>query len=112
MQKINTLALVHLYTTRTTALLAGVCSVAVFLYAIFLLVAVAHTASRTTAQRTISDITAHVADLQTRYLAETKNLTLARAVELGFTSPTVVSTVYESNAQHGLSLNMSASNVH
>lgn len=111
MPKITTIALSNIYVTRATAVLAGVCTMAVFLYAVFLLIAVAHTASRTTAERAIGEITAHVADLQTQYLAQTKNITLAHATELGFTSPVAVSTVYENSAEHGLSLNR-ASNVH
>lgn len=99
------LALYNLYVSRAMALLAGVCTLAIFLYGTFLLLAVGHTAARTTAQERINATGAGVTELEVRYLTETKSLTPDRAVELGFVTPlgTAVSTVFATAATRSLS---------
>ena len=96
----------QLYLSRTIAVLAGVCALSVFLYGTFLLMAVAHTAARTTAQKQIATITGHLGDLEMNYLAATKTLTPEHAHELGFVAPAsvAVATVYASAGGHQLSM--------
>ena len=96
------------YLTRTIAFEAGVCALSVFLYGAFLLLAVAHTASRTTAERQMGDIVAEVTSLETQYLDATKSITPVRADELGFVTPTkeTINTVYATAALPTFSLRM------
>lgn len=98
------IALCRLYLARTAAALAGICAIAVFLYGVFLLLAVAHTAARTDAQAKIENVSAHLSDMEAQYLAAEKSLTPERAAELGFTAPVRVSTVYADGPAHALSL--------
>lgn len=86
------------------AIMACVCTVSVFLYGIFLLMAVSHTAARTTAQRHIQEIATHLGDLEGHLLVATKDLTLVRAVELGFVPPNIVTTVSITDTAHTLSM--------
>ncbi len=102
----NDLSLYQAYLARAYAALVGVIVLSVFLYATFLLLAVAHTASRTTADRQVGVLTAQVADLEMQYLSSAKDLTLERAQTLGFVTPAngTVSTVYATAASRSLSL--------
>jgi hypothetical protein len=86
------------------ALLACVCAVSVLLYGIFLLEAVAHAASQTTAQRHIEQIRAQLSDLEARYLSYSQGLTKERALQLGFVMPKEVSTVFATAAAEAISL--------
>jgi hypothetical protein len=80
--------------SRFAFVLACLCAVSVLLYSIFLLEAVAHAASQTTAQRQIREISAHLGDLEAQYLNRSQTLTLERAEALGYVLPTSVSTVF------------------
>lgn len=98
------IALYQLYLGRAAAGLAAICAASVFLYGVFLLLAVAHTAARTDAQSKIEDMSACLSDMEAKYLAQTRALTPERAAELGFTMPAHVSTVYAQGPAHTLSL--------
>jgi hypothetical protein len=89
---------------RAAVVLACLCAISSFLYGVFLLEAVAHTAGRASAERQVRDLSAKLSDLETQYLASTQSLTPARAQSLGFVTPTVVTTVYTNAASHSLSL--------
>jgi len=91
------------YMNRIMAMLAGFIALSIFLYGIFLLEAVAHTASRSTAEREIAMHTSELSKLQTQYLALTKNITLDRATELGLVVSARVTTIY-ATPQNALSL--------
>jgi hypothetical protein len=87
------------------AVLAAFCTLSVFLYGIFLLMAVAHTAARTAAQRQVDKITANLGDMEMRYLSQERSITPERAQELGLVKPGVVSTVYSTAATRTLTIN-------
>ncbi len=91
------------YMTRVLGTLAGVVALSLFLYGIFLLEAVAHTASRTQAERQIAAHTSELSRLEAQYLASTKEVTRERAVEMGLTQPTRITTTY-ATPQSALSL--------
>ena len=96
----HTITLYNTYLARTAAALTVLCTVSVFLYGIFLLMAVTHTAGRTAAERQITNLSANLGDMEMQYLTEQKSLTPERALALGFVVPTQVSTVYaDANAQ-------------
>jgi hypothetical protein len=82
--------------TRLTALFVAVIVVSLFLYAIFLLEAVAHTASRAHAETDIEAMATELSSLETQYLTLTRSVTPERAALLGFVAPTSVTTVFES----------------
>ena len=100
-----TVANYNLYLTRLMTILAVFCTFSVFLYGIFLLMAVTHTASRTAAERQMTLISTHMGDIESQYLMEQKTLTLERAQELGYVKPTTVSTVFATADTHTLTLN-------
>lgn len=93
----QTLAL-RQYFPRIAAGLGGLCALAIFLYGTFLLLAVMHTAGRTSLERQINTTVAALGDLEAQYLAETKKLTPERAAELGMVAPTHVSVVFTAGA--------------
>ncbi len=82
------------YMNRTMAVLAGLIALSLFLYGVFLLGAVAHTAERTTSERAIARYTSELSKLEATYLTLTKNITLDRAYAMGLTAPTSVTTAY------------------
>lgn len=88
---------------RAVALLGLISAVSLFLYAFFLLGAVAHTAQRTHAQREIKAITSTLSSLEEQYLSSTKQMTLERARTLGYVTPSEVSTVYAVDPARALS---------
>lgn len=88
---------------QAVALLGVVAAVSLFLYAFFLLGAVAHTAQRTQAQREIKSITSKLSVLEEQYLSSTKSMTLDRARSLGYVTPSEVSTVYSVDPARALS---------
>ncbi len=91
----KTLALTYTpYLNRLMATLAGIMALSLFLYGVFLLEAVAHTASRTEAERQIARYTSELSALETKYLTLTKDITLERAYEMGLEKPARVTTVY------------------
>lgn len=94
----------HLYLSRIAALLACVCAVSVLLYGVLLLEAVAHTASQTSAERHIGQISVQLSDLEAQYLSYSQGLTKERAAELGFSAPKEVTTVFATAAASTLSL--------
>jgi hypothetical protein len=95
MQKtITAVAAYDVYTPRVAAVLAGACALSVFLYGIFLLLAVVHTTTRTSLEKQITAHMAMLGDLEAEYLAQTKNFTPERAQELGFAAPVAVTTVF------------------
>jgi hypothetical protein len=91
------------YLTRVGALLAVVIAVSALLYGIFLLEAVAHTAKRTSMGREIRELTSQIGMLQAESLALTRQITPEHARSLGFIEPSMVSTVYASEASRSLS---------
>ncbi len=91
------------YVNRLAVLLAATIATSALLYGIFLLEAVAHTASRAAVERELRSLTAALGELQTDSLKKTKTLTLARAAELGFVKPTEVATVFATEANRTLS---------
>jgi len=95
---------VRFYLSRISVLLACVCAAAVLLYGIFLLEAVAHAASQTNAQRRIGQLQAQLGDLEAQYLSYSQSLTPQKAAELGFVTPTEVTTVFATAATQALSL--------
>jgi len=103
----NTIALYTTYTTRLAAVLAVCCTLSVFLYGIFLLMAVSHTASRTAAERQITKLSANLSDIEMQYLTQQKALTPELAAELGFVRSTNVSTVYATAGSRTLTLHTS-----
>lgn len=100
----HTLSLYQTYLTRTNALLAVVCAASVFLYGIFLLMAVVHTASRTAAEHRIKTLAAELGEMEMTYLTQQKAITPEHAEMLGFVSPRAVSVVY-TNASPVLTVN-------
>jgi hypothetical protein len=101
----RTIAVYDVYLTRCLALLAAFCTLSVFLYGIFLLMAVAHTAARSEAGRQVDAITANLGDMEAQYLAAQRSITPERAQALGLVKPTEVSTVYSTASNHTLTLN-------
>ncbi len=101
---LRTLPRYQAYLSRTAAVLAGLCAVSVFLYGIFLLLAVEHTASRSAAQNQINTLTAQLGTLETQYLGETQNITPQTASALGFVAPVEVSTVFAGKSASTLTL--------
>ncbi|MDE2071644.1 MAG: hypothetical protein KGI70_02860 [Patescibacteria group bacterium] len=79
---------------RAIALLSAVCALCVLLYGIFLLEAVAHTASRSQAQAEVRSLSLKLSQLEAQYLAQTQAITPEKAKVLGYVAPAVVSTVY------------------
>ena len=96
--------LYQLYLSRAIALLVGVCAISVFLYVVFLMLAVEHTASRTAAQNNVDDLRTEVSALETQYLRDMEILTPERAAELGFIAPKDVTPVFAQDDGHPLSL--------
>ncbi len=92
------LALTDLYISRSIALFATVCALSVFLYGFFLLEAVAHTASRSSAEHQALLLQGKLGSLEAQYLAESRALTPAVATTLGFVAPVSVSSVYAPGA--------------
>ncbi len=78
---------------RVMAALAAILALSVFLYGIFLLEAVGNTARRSAAEHDIRALTSKVGGLEATYLSKTREMTLERAHELGFVTPTKVTTV-------------------
>lgn len=93
-----------MYVTRTIALCAAVCALSVFLYGVFLLQAVAHTAQRTGSERQITKLTSKLGELEVAYLSQTQALTPEQATTLGFVTPQAVDTVYANTQARSLSL--------
>ncbi len=93
------IAVYNLYVSRSLTIMAMLCTLSVFLYGIFLLMAVTHTASRTAAERHISKLSVKSGDVEAHYLAEQRSLTPERAQELGFVKPKTVSTVYAADTR-------------
>lgn len=101
----KTIAVYNTYVARSAALLAAFCTLSVFLYGIFLLMAVAHTAARTAAERKINTITANLGNIEMQYLTQQRSLTPELAQELGFEKPQVVSTVFSTARTNTLTIN-------
>lgn len=99
-----TLAQTQVYTSRVATALVGMCALSVFLYAAFLLLTVSHAASQTALERQIRTLAASVGDMETRYLVATKDITPQKALALGFTTPSAVSTVFATAGTLSLSL--------
>src|SRR4051812_38377423 len=84
--------------SRAIFILACICALSVLLYSVFLLEAVAHAASQTTAQKRIRDLSAQLGELEGQYLSHSQTLTLQKAKDLGYVVPTTVSTVFANAA--------------
>ena len=91
------------YLAKTSAALAAVIALSVLLYGIFLLEAVANTAKRSSAERQVRDLTSRVGLLEGEYLAHTRALTPQLAQEMGFVSPTSITTVFAAAGARSLS---------
>ncbi|HEY5383552.1 MAG TPA: hypothetical protein VIJ88_03300 [Candidatus Paceibacterota bacterium] len=91
------------YLSRTAALLAVVLAVSVFLYSVFLLEAVAHAASKTTAERQLESLNEQLSSLDGQYLVLTEALTPQKAVVLGFVTPTAITSIYAKGESGSLS---------
>jgi len=100
----KTLALYNQYSRSAFALLACVCAVSVFLYGVFLLEAVGHTAGRARAGHAVSQLKSKLSDVESQYLVATQAITPARAQALGFVAPKTVTTVYATDSSHVLTL--------
>jgi len=98
------LAFYNQYSRSAFALLAFVCAVSVFLYGVFLLEAVAHTASRARAGRAVTELKSKLSQVESQYLVATQAITPARAAALGFVTPKTVATVYATDASPVLTL--------
>lgn len=98
------LDLYQLYLTRAIAALIGICALSVFLYIVFLMLAVGHTASRTAARDSVDSLIVEVSALETSYLRDIEKLTPSHATELGFVRPDKVTPVYAQDARAPLSL--------
>lgn len=96
--------LYQLYLSRTIAVAGGICALSVFLYVVFLMLAVEHTAKHTALQNSIDSMTIRVSALETNYLKNMRSLTPARAAELGFVAPPTVTPVFAHNDGRPLSL--------
>lgn len=94
----------QLYLTRTIAVLAGVCALSVFLYGVFLMLAVEHTATRTALHEKVDELTAELGNLESQYLRGTRELTPERAYELGFVKPVDKSAVFADADARSLSI--------
>jgi hypothetical protein len=102
---IRTIAIAYTpHLRRSMAVMGALCALCLFLYGFFLLEAVAHTASRTHAQGDIQSYTSKLSSLEETYLSATRDMTLDRAHELGFVSPSTMATVYVSDPSHALSM--------
>lgn len=99
---LEAIAVYDAYTPKAAAILSGICAVSVFLYGIFLLLAVVHTTQRTALEKQITVHMALLGDLEAQYLAQTKNFTPERAQELGFAAPVAVTTVFAGGAAAAL----------
>jgi hypothetical protein len=102
------LALYHHYSRSAFALLAFVCAASVFLYGVFLLEAVAHTAARARAAEAVTELKSKLSDVESQYLVATQAITPARAQALGFVPPKTVATVYAANPSQVLTLQTTA----
>jgi hypothetical protein len=103
-RQIKTIAAIYTpHLTKAVAALAVVIALSLFLYGFFLLEAVAHTASRTHAQREIANLTSTLGSLEQEYLSKTRTITLEHARALGFVAPVDVSVVYAGGPAHALS---------
>lgn len=83
---------------RLSGLLACVCAVAVFLYGVFLLMAVSHAAQLSGIDRNIQMLTAQLSAEENTYLSEAQSLGPAAASAMGLIKPAAVSIVYTSAA--------------
>ncbi|HWB34270.1 MAG TPA: hypothetical protein VG753_03065 [Candidatus Paceibacterota bacterium] len=91
------------YFKRLNALFAAVIALSVFLYGVFLLEAVANTAKRTDAQKELSAITTHIGEMESGYLASTRDLTLESVEAMGYVAPAAVTTVLADGSMKALS---------
>lgn len=101
---IRRIDLYQLYLSRAIAALIGICALSVFFYLVFLMLAVEHTATRTTLQDKIDDLTVQVGSLETQYLHDMEKLTPARAQEMGLVPSSDVTPVFAQDGGHPLSL--------
>ncbi len=98
-RQINTIAVP--YTPLVNRLMLACCfgiAFSLFLYGIFLLLAVSHTAARVEAKSQIEKLSSSVSALEMEYLTKTKELTPERAELLGFVPTTEVTTVFRTAA--------------
>lgn len=91
------------YLNRALILLTVVLAMSVFLYGAFLLEAVAHAASKTTADAQIESVSEQLSSLETQYLALTQAITPEKATALGFVAPTTLTSVYAHGESGSLS---------
>ncbi|HVZ75887.1 MAG TPA: hypothetical protein VG934_01290 [Candidatus Paceibacterota bacterium] len=93
------------YLNRLNALFAAVIALSVFFYGVFLLEAVANAAKRTDAQKELSAITTHIGEMETGYLAATRDLTLDSVKAMGYVAPAGITTVLADGSMKALSEN-------
>ena len=97
------IALYQIYVSRSIAVLAGICALAVFLYGVFLMIAVEHTATRTAVQSQVDALTLQLGSLETQYLTESRTLTPEYAAQLGYVTPTQTTAVFTDSDANSLS---------
>ncbi len=91
-------AIYSLWVRRLSGMLACMCAVAVFLYGVFLLMAVSHAARLSGIDRQIQTVTAQLSTEESVYLSQTESLDPAAAAAMGLTKPVAVSIVYAPSA--------------
>ena len=87
-------ATLRLWNKRLNAGLGAMVALAALLYAVFLLLAVTEAAARAHAGERAEVLSAHLASLEERYLALEREITPARAEELGLVKPRAAATVF------------------
>ena len=90
--------------TRAAAVFGGAIALCVFCYGVFLLGAVAYTATRTEVSREILTLTTRVSALEEEYLALVRTLSPHEAEMLGFVKPSVTTVVYGTAASRSLTM--------
>jgi hypothetical protein len=99
----NIFALYNAHIARAYALFAAVCAISVFMYGVFLLMAISHAAKLSSIKQESKELTSKVGLLESKYYTYTKELTPERAQSLGFVTPQDIARVYTSSLS-GLSL--------
>ena len=94
----------QLYLNHSAAFLGTVVAVSLFLYGVLLLSAVSHAAARTSAERDMRTVVAHISALEAEYFDATRAITPERAREVGFTTPVSSATVFATAASRAVTL--------
>lgn len=87
-------ATLRLWSKRLNTVLGALIALFALLYAVFLLMAVAHASARAAASERVEELAARLSTLESRYLALEREVTPARAEALGLIKPSVSTTVF------------------